>query len=164
MQTVVAAIPPMKAAPATEAPGALNLKPLRDALRELETAARRAKDLQAAYGDLLTDVASKSGVAASVSARLSRTRFHGAESVWRWRQCVLDSGLPAPTRQVLLTLAHHMRDGDPSCFTSPRSLMGETGLAVDAVSAALREALAAGLIEVRAAEGRNLCMTRLIPE
>jgi len=51
---------------ATEAPGAIKLEPLREAIRELETAARRVKDLQEAYTDLLATVAQKSGIGGSV--------------------------------------------------------------------------------------------------
>ncbi len=50
---------------ATQAAGAIQLAPLRDALRELETAARRVKDLQEAYTDALAGVARKTNVGAA---------------------------------------------------------------------------------------------------
>lgn len=46
--------------------GAINLKPLCDALKELETAAQRVADMQAAYGEVLHAIAEKTGLAAPV--------------------------------------------------------------------------------------------------
>lgn len=65
MQTSAA----MNTAPVAAAPAVgdvINLTPLRDGLRELEIAARKARDVGEAYSDLLKDIAQKTKVAAPV--------------------------------------------------------------------------------------------------
>ncbi len=90
-----------------------------------------------------------------------RRQFTRADTLWFWRHRVLRSDLPAATRLVLLTLACHMRDGSDNCFSSVKGLTAETGLAPEAVKAALVEAVIAGMIEVRQVEARHLYVTRL---
>lgn len=63
-QTAVTTIKPKT--PVDKSEGAINLKPLREQLKELETAAQRVADLQDAYGELLHAVAEKTGLAAPV--------------------------------------------------------------------------------------------------
>lgn len=74
-QSAVRTLPDKSPAPSS---GAINLAPLRDSLKELEVAATRAADLQAAYRDLLHAIAEKTGLAAPVirsyvAARLSES-------------------------------------------------------------------------------------------
>lgn len=63
-QTTVTPIKPTSRA--EQAEGAINLKPLRESLTELERAAQIVKDHQQAYSDLLHTLAVKTGLAASV--------------------------------------------------------------------------------------------------
>lgn len=71
-QSAVRALPDKSALPSG---GSLNLSPLRDSLKELELAATRVADLQAAYRDLLHTISEKSGLAAPVIRSYVATRL-----------------------------------------------------------------------------------------
>lgn len=65
-----------------------------------------------------------------------------------WRQAVLRSSLPMPTKCLLLVLACHMNDAGEQCFPSIEMLMAETSMGRTAVVKHLRIAVASGWIEV----------------
>lgn len=93
----------------------------------------------------------------------ARQNFSQADSLWSWRHKILKSGLDPATRHVLLTLACWMNDTSAPCFSSVRNLVAATGLPTDTVRRCLREAVAAGWIEVLSAEPGYFQVTRLFP-
>lgn len=95
MQTVTA-MQPVKSKAQSPAPAgdAINLKPLRDALGELDIAAQRVADYSGAYRDLLHALAEKTGLSAAVirsfmSARLTETDKAKQRKIERAQQLAL---------------------------------------------------------------------------
>ncbi len=75
MQPSISTIAPSKKSADAETNGTINLKPLRDALSELETAAQRLADYRAAYADVVHSVAEKTGLAAPVIRQFIAARM-----------------------------------------------------------------------------------------
>lgn len=65
-----------------------------------------------------------------------------------WRQAVLKSSLPMPTKCLLLVLSCHMNDAGEECFPSIGTLMAEASMGRTAVIKHLKIAVAAGWIEI----------------
>lgn len=80
MQTAAAPSNHAPRPPTAPAAGeAINLKPLKDALKELEIAAQKVIDLRTAYGDLVHAVAEKTGLAAPVIRSFIAARLAESE-------------------------------------------------------------------------------------
>lgn len=95
MQTVTA-VQSVKEKAKSPAPAsdAINLKPLRDALSELDIAAQRVADYSGAYRDLLHTLAEKTGLSAAVirsfmAARLAESDKTKQRKVERAQQLAL---------------------------------------------------------------------------
>lgn len=68
--------------------------------------------------------------------------------LFTWRSAICDSGLPATTRHVALTLSLHMNERGGSCFPGAVALAAETGLSERAVRSHLNELVRAGWIRI----------------
>jgi hypothetical protein len=84
----------VKAKPPVAAGDAINLKPLRDALSELETAAQRLADYRNAYVDVVRAVAEKTGLAAPVirsfiAARMAESEKARSRKIERAQQLAM---------------------------------------------------------------------------
>lgn len=75
-QAALKAMPEAQPAPTG---AAINLQPLRDSLHELEIAATKVADMQAAFSDLLKVVAKKTGLAAPVIRSFIAARIAESE-------------------------------------------------------------------------------------
>jgi hypothetical protein len=94
MQNNVSTLATTSKKTATDAGGAINIKPLRDALSELETAAQRLQDYRAAYTDVVRAVAEKTGLAAPVirqfiAARMAESDKTRARKIERAQQLAM---------------------------------------------------------------------------
>lgn len=77
--------------------------------------------------------------------------------IFLWRRAVLDSGLKATTRHVLLTLSIHMNKTGGGCYPSTKLLEQETGLSERTVCTHLDLGRKAGFISsrIRGADGQD---------
>lgn len=70
-------------------------------------------------------------------------------TVWSWRHAVLKSGLPAPTRHLLLTLSCYMNDLGDGCYPTVETLVENTGLSKRSIITHIAMAVDAGWLEKR---------------
>lgn len=86
----------------------------------------------------------------------SAERRAAATSIaWSWRHAITQSGLPATTRHVLLTLSCFMNDTGGDCYPTTRQIADATGLSERAVCTHIASAKEKGWLRVSVRNGRQ---------
>lgn len=84
--------------------------------------------------------------------------------LFTWRGAIADSGLPATTRHVALTLSLHMNERGGSAFPSHATLARESGLSDRAVGEHLRKLRDEGWLSVVSCLGKVNTYSAIVPD
>lgn len=85
--------------------------------------------------------------------------------LFSWRGAIVDSDLPAPAKQVALTLSLHMSERGDSCFPSQATLVSETSLSKSTVCTHLKTLEERGFLHREpGAKGRSTRYTAVVPD
>jgi hypothetical protein len=89
--------------------------------------------------------------------------------VWKWREAILRSDLPALTKLLLLAISHHLSDATVGRTIRAKDLARETGMSERSITTHIKNAVKAGLLSavyVHDAKGHRSAynFTPIMPE